>query len=456
MADFDSIIIGGGLSGLSAAVELALNNRKVLLLEQHPSCGGRAISYRDSVMHCNVDNGQHLLMGCYHSTRRYLRLIGSENLVSLQPSLSIQYIHKNQTRAVFQCPDIPPPLHLLFGILQFSPIPWRDRLKTLRIAFAILHATEQKEQSLETKTVDEWLIALGQSSLTRQYLWDIITIGALNNHPKNVSALMLFRILRAAFLGERENASLLIPKADLTELFISPAIRFIKARGGEVKKNCRVSKIFFKRDKAISVQTNEKKKLSASSFICSVPWYEAGKLIPDVFQHRDGTLFRSSPIISFHIWFDRQVTDLEFAALIDTRIQWFFNKSMSEQINKSLSNKNTTQYLTLVMSDSEEFIEKDKQELLRIAIEDLSNVLPDVKQAKVVHSKIIKEKRATFSPVTGLEEVRPHCQTLYQNLFLAGDWTSTGYPATIESAIMSGQRAAKSVLEQQTWTTETF
>jgi hydroxysqualene dehydroxylase len=450
MAKFDNVVIGGGLSGLSAAVELSIRHRKVLVLEQHRFCGGRTISHWFGPMKCHVDNGQHLMMGCYHATRQYLHSIGSENLTFLQPNLHIKFLHPTRKRFDFHCSKLPPPLHLITGLFTFSALSWKDRLKTLRVALAVLQSLPQKEHTLDAITVEQWLTILGQSKLSKQYLWDVITIGALNNYPKDVSALMLFRVLRAAFLGNRENASLLVPKVGLSELFVDPAVRVIEARGGEVRTGCSVKTILSHGNRVQSVQTNDGKVISATSFISAVPWYEAEKIIPALFLERKNSPYRSSPIIAIHLWFDRQITDLDFAAVIDTRIQWLFNKSLYSQADVSLPRKNTIQYLTLVVSGAEEYIKLSKEQLVEIAFEDLQRVLPEARNAKIVHSLVMKEKRATFSPLPGLEQVRPKTYTKFSNLFLAGDWTSTGYPATIEGAVLSGKNAARMDLAQQT------
>jgi zeta-carotene desaturase len=453
------IIFGGGLSGLSAAVELSAAGRKVLLLEQNQYCGGRTHSFFDSITGDPVDNGQHLMMGCYHATRRYLRLLGTEHLAHLQPKLRIEFLQPSQHPSRFVCSNLLAPFHLLVGLIGFTVIPFNDRLGMLRVAKEILYTSPSKEKELDRLTVNEWMVTLGQSDISRKYLWDIITIGALNNHPQNVSALMLFRVLRAAFLGKRENSSLLIPKAGLSELFVNPAIRFIEAHGGNVLTSVGVESLVMDGSRIKSVLTPDGIELRAKSFVSAVPWYVFEKLLPNsnlntgisppIRERKRGDLehsFHSSPIISIHLWFDRKVTDLDFAALLETRIQWFFNKTQLLKIDKDKDGQTSRQYLSLVISGAQEFVEMSKEELVAIAMEDLRCVLPDAKDANVVHSLVIKEKRATFLPKPGFETLRPDSRTEYENLFLAGDWTATGYPATIEGAVMSGRKAADLVL----------
>ncbi len=373
MHQYDDIIIGGGLSGLSAAVELSVLGRKVLLLEQHRHCGGRTHSFLDLASGSIVDNGQHLMMGCYHATRRFLRLIGTDHLAMLQPTLRIDFLHPSQNYDHFECAQHPAPLNLLSGFVRFSPIPFRDRLKMLMVAKELISTSHEKELELDRLTVEEWLTKLGQSNISRKYLWDVITIGALNNHPKKVSALMLFRVLRAAFLGNNENASLLIPRVGLSELFVNPAVQFIKTHGGEVRTGIAVESMMLEGTRIRAVLTSEGKKLHAKSFISAIPWYSFEEVLfasydksrsarnPQniILENRLTESFKSSPIISIHLWLDREITNLDFAALLDTRIQWLFNKS--KLLNEEKESTTGRKYFSFVISGAQEFVGLNKK-----------------------------------------------------------------------------------------------
>jgi hydroxysqualene dehydroxylase len=430
------IIIGGGLSGLSAAVDLAGRGMSVLVLEQRHHFGGRTYSFFDEKTQDTVDNGQHLLMGCYSATRRYIKTIQTEHAFSLQPFLRIPFLSSSGMKNQFQCPTLPAPFHIVMGLLGFNVLSWSDKLKLVPLALEILTTSPEKEQRLETLTVEEWMNQLHQSRTVRKYLWDVITIGALNNQPSNVSALMLIRVLRAAFLGKRENASLLIPQKGLSDVLIHPAVKFIQDHGGQLRLGVGIEKIIANGKTVTGVTLVNGEKLQADYYISAVPWYALPHLVPG-FEHLMES-FRSSPIISIHLWFDRQVLDEEFTALVDTRVQWIFRKN-------SESAHDQRQHLSLVISGAQEFMDVSKEELLHIALEDLHAVLPESKNALLVHSLVIKEKRATFTPVPGLEAVRTSLQSGFTNLFFAGDWTNTGYPATIEGAVLSGQRAASRI-----------
>ena len=466
MDKLNIIIIGGGLSGLSAAVELCARGHKTLVLEQHQHAGGRTYSFIDAATGDSIDNGQHLMMGCYHATRRYMRIIGTEYLTLLQPSLRIRFLHPSKSSIRLACPPLRAPLHLLGGLIRFKGVPLKNRLEMLIVAKQLFYTSLSKEQELDKLNVEEWLVKLGQSNLSRKFLWDIITIGALNNHPKNVSALMLFQVLRAAFLGKREYSSLLLPRAGLSDVLVNPAVEFIRRNGGNVLLGTEVSKVHFEDEKIISVSTREGKEFRAQVFLSAVPWFGLDRMLSNSGisselviktpsrEICDWDRFKPSSIISLQLWFDRKIMEEEFAALVDTRVQWVFDKSLkflSPLVSKAVKQqKEKGQHLSLVISGAQEFMEMSKEELLTIALIDLRRVLPKAKNANIVHSVVIKEKRATFTPSPELEAMRPLPETTFSNLFLAGDWTNTGFPATIEGAVLSGKKAAELICKFKT------
>ncbi|MCI0707182.1 MAG: hydroxysqualene dehydroxylase HpnE [Ignavibacteriae bacterium] len=440
---YDAIIIGGGLSGLSAAVELTARGKKILLLEQRPFLGGRAYSFVDETTGDVVDNGQHLLMGCYHATRRYLKLIGSDHFATLQPDLHIDFLHPQRGVASLSCPSLPSPLHVLMGLLRMQSLSLRDRLKLLRVGAAVLFHSSTAERRLQNMTVDKWLTSLGQTEFNKKYLWDIIAIGTLNDDPKTVSALLFARVLRAAFAGSREDSSLLVPRVGLSELFVDPAVRFLKSYGADIRTNCGVKTIKADGNTARGVQCEDDTTLTANAYISAVPYYALQPMLQNsgVQMFPQLPRFESSPIVTIHLWLDKPVMDQEFAALLDLRVQWVFNKS------KMLARKasQNRQYLSLVISGAAEYVAMEKEQLVAMALEDLCSVFPLAASANVLHSLVVKEKRATFSPTPSVEPLRPLTRTALRNLFLTGDWTDTGLPATIEGAILSGRKAAELV-----------
>ncbi len=441
----DVLILGAGLAGLSAGVELAQRGRRVLVLEQRPYAGGRTRSFVDPTTGDTVDNGQHLMMGCYAATRRYLSLIGSDHLTSLQPTLRIDFIHPGGHTASLTCPSLPAPLHVGVGMLDLSSLSLVDRLKLLQVGAAIVGTSPRKEQWLDTMTVDAWLTHLGQSESSRRHLWDIIAIGALNERPEKVSALLFFRVLRAAFLHDAQNASMLIPRAGLSEVLIDPAVRFIEQHGGIVRTGQDVTAVDITGDRIRSVRTEAGTAYSAPATICALPFFAFERAFPASVVRTQKPLpsapleerFRPSTILGINLWFDRDVMTQEFAALLGSRIHWVFNRT------RMTGAGGPGMQLSLTVSGADEYDAWEKDALVRMGTEELRRYLPRVKDATLRHAMVMKEKRATFVPEPGLEAFRPRTDTTLANLFLAGDWTDTGYPATIEGAVLSGQRAAE-------------
>ncbi len=452
------LVIGGGLSGLSAAVELAGRGYAVPLLEQRQHLGGRTYSFVDEVTGDVVDNGQHLLMGCYHQTRRYLKTIGSEFRAFLQPNLRIEFLHPRRGPATLSCPAWPAPLHLLGGLLGLNSLSWNDRLRLLRVGLELQKDPMRVEPQLSRLTVDEWLTSLGQSPDNKKYLWDVIAIGSLNDDPRTVSALLFYRVLRSAFLGVRENSSLLIPRVGLSELLVDPAVKFLESRGSSIRTGVGVDEMEVREGRVRAVRSGFE-TIEVDAVIAAVPYYALDAIAPGLSTSGEKkspgeeAAFESSPIITINLWFDKPVMEQEFVALLDMRVHWVFNKSRilqsrdgegrTQKTEGRMQNAGGRQYLSLVISGASGYVEREKEELVQMALEDLRQVFPAMGDATLIHSQVVKEKRATFSPTPGIEALRPSSRTYWENLFLAGDWTNTGYPATIEGAVMSGNEAAQ-------------
>jgi squalene-associated FAD-dependent desaturase len=407
-----------------------------------------------------VDNGQHLMMGCYKHTRWFLQTIGADHLAALQRNLHIDFLHPQNGMSSLSCPSLPAPLHILWGLLGLRTLSLRDRLKLLKVGLELRKNPARIEPKLDSLTVDEWLNKLGQPEHNKKYLWDIIAIGSLNDDPRTVSALLFYRVLRAAFLGSRENSSMLVPRVGLSELFVEPSVSYLRSRGGEAKTNCGVEEVLCERERVAAVRCSDGVTRGAKAFISAVSHYAFSDLLASNEQmsaklSHTAAALESSPIVTINLWLDRKVFEPEFVALLDSRVQWIFNKSKILNLQDS-----ARQYLSLVISGAAEYVEMGKEEIVRLATEDLRKAIPQARDARVMHSLVIKEKRATFSPKPGLEALRPSTKTQFENFFLAGDWTSTGYPATIEGAVMSGTAAAigvqkvlgrqVSVIEQRT------
>jgi squalene-associated FAD-dependent desaturase len=435
------IIVGGGVAGLSAAVHLAAAGRAVHLIDRRQHLGGRTYSWRDDVTGDTVDNGQHLMMGCYSETLRYLDLIGSRRLARLQPSLRIDFADvASGRRAALRAGWLPAPLHVFTGLLGLSTLSMADKLRLFPLGIELLWSAPWKEYALQHMSVEYWLKELKQSETARRHLWDVIAVGSLNDHPNRVSALPFFRVLRTAFFGKRSNASLLVPTVGLSDLLVHPARTFIESRGGTVTTGSAVSEVIIKGGRAVAVRVGPR-EVPASSVILAVPHYSITPLLLPSTSPPPFSNFSSSPIITVNLWFDRRVMEPEFVALLNGRLQWAFNRS------RIVGHSGDGQYLACVISGAGEYVDEEKDILVRMAIDDLSAVFPAARIAMIRHSLVVKEIKATFTPVPGSEAWRPGPKTDTPGLFLAGDWTNAGYPATIEGAVLSGRSAAEEILK---------
>lgn len=437
------LIVGGGFAGLAAGVALAGAGHEVRLLEQKPHLGGRARSFLDPTTGSVVDNGQHLLMGCYHATLRFLQEIGTLDRIGLQPRLRMQFLERPGRVTTLECPRLPAPWHLLVGVLRSDSFTWPEKREIFRLGRAI-KAADDARAGIDRLSVEEWLARLGQSEKLRRNFWDLLSIAALNEDPRRAAAVLFKRVLRLAFFTSPADVRLAIPRAGMSECYTEAAAAYITARGGRVELSRNVTGFVMAEGVCEGVRLAERERIEAATVVSAVPWFDLVKLLPGDLLRSEPYFtnllaLRPAPIISINLWFDRPVTDLDFAGLRGTTVQWLFNKG---KILGSGEN-----YVSLVWSGAHAHVGRPKDELLAVALRDLSELLPATREAKLVHSLVIKERFATFSPGVGVEEMRPAARTPVRGLYLAGDWTATGLPATIEGAVESGYAAAQEILQ---------
>ena len=442
------VIIGGGFAGLAAAVDLAEQGRKVTVLERRSFLGGRAYSFTDKTTGDVIDNGQHLMMGCYHHTLNFLEKIGALGKVKFQPSPRVDFLHETEGHASFQCPNLPAPLHLLAGLVRLQSIGWSDRLRALRVGLALQRmngGVNGERAQLADVTVREWLNQLGQSETMQRRFWDIVALATLNETPDRASADMFARVLDQAFLHSKQDSTMVIARVGLSDLYTADAQAFIEARGGEVRLNADVEAITFDGLRVTGLTLRGGEHLETATVISAVPYFALRRMIaPEVLMSsssfRSLPEFKSAPIVSINLWYDRLVTELEFVGLLDSPIEWVFNKNaIAGETNK------TRQHLALVISGAHEAAKQSKEELIALAVGEMERFFPAARALKPVHAFVVREHDATLSHTSGVARLRPPQQTEFENFFLAGDWTATGLPATIESAVWSGQECARLV-----------
>jgi len=435
---FDVLIIGGGFAGLTAGVALAEAGKRVRLLEQKPHLGGRARSFLDPTTGSVVDNGQHLIMGCYHSTIRFLKTIGTLDRVRFQPRLAMPFLDRDGRLTRLDCPDWPFPWHLVLGVLRSRSFSFRQKLEVLHLGKVLRAPCAGSAAAGES--VAAWLSRQGQSEGLRRNFWDLLCIAAMNEDPRLASAQLFERVLRQALFSSPADSRLGIPRAGLSECYTAEAAAFIEARGGSVQTSRSVRQVLITGGACRGVELTSGETIEGLPVISAVPWRQLAIVMPGDLLRTEpffagALVLRPAPIISINLWFDAPITDLEFAGLRGTTIQWLFDKSRIWGANDHC--------ISLVLSGAHEHIGRPKEELLAIALRELAEMLPVVRKAKLLRSLVIKERFATFSPSPEAEPVRPPARTPIQGLFLAGDWTATGLPATIEGAVQSGYTAAR-------------
>lgn len=439
----DALIIGGGFAGLAAGVALAEVGKRVCLLEQKPHLGGRARSFRDPTTGSVVDNGQHIFMGCYHSTIQLLKTLGTLDRIHFQPKLSVPFLDRDGRLTRLDCPDWPSPWHLLVGVLRSGSFTFQQKLEVLRLG-KDLRGAGQKSAPAAGESVRAWLGRRGQSEGLQRNFWDLLCIAAMNEDPRIASAQLFERVLRLALFSSPADSRLGIARVGLSECYTAAAAAYIEARGGCVQTGRGVKQILISEGACRGVDLGGDETIENLPVISAVPWPQLAAVLP-------GDLLRTEPffaaalalrpaaIISINLWFDAPITDLEFVGLRGTTIQWLFDKS---RILGAADH-----CVSLVLSGAHEHVKRSKEELLAMALRELGEMLPAVRKAKLQRSLVIKERFATFSPSPQAEPLRPPARTPVHGLYLAGDWTATSLPATIEGAVQSGYTAARELLQ---------
>ncbi|HEX2343322.1 MAG TPA: hydroxysqualene dehydroxylase HpnE [Vicinamibacterales bacterium] len=438
---YDVVIIGAGFSGLSAAAALAERDARVLVLEARPRLGGRATAFPDRVTGELVDNGQHVLFGCYSDTFAFLRRIGAEGHVRLQPSLEVPFVAPGGALTRLRCPDLPSPLHLLAGVLEWEALPLADRISVLRLAVPLLR---RSGIAADSETVREWLIRHGQRPAIRTWLWEPLAIAALNQPPERAAAGPFARVLAEMFGGGPRAAAIGLPVRPLDRMYAEPAREYIQHRGGEVRINAQASVAGVTPDGGrVAALDVRGERITAGAFISAVPWFAIADLFARV--PLPGSLARTVdaarrtpalPIVTVNLWYDRLVMQEAFVGLAESDIHWIFDKRAVLGGDAS--------HLSIVTSAAEALAPLGNEELIALAAARVRDALPDAARARLIRGVVVRERRATFSVAPGVPP-RPAVTTGLDNFFLAGDWIDTGLPGTIESAVRAGHQAAAAI-----------
>jgi squalene-associated FAD-dependent desaturase len=445
----DVVVIGAGFAGLSAAIRIADAGLRVAVVEEAPRLGGRATAFTDRETGERVDNGQHVLFGCYRETYAFLRRIGTDALAPLQRRLALTMVGPDGRASRLQCPDWRPPWHLVGGVLRWSALPFSDRLTAFRLRHILEDVRREGAEAVALRvpaaqTVSAWLGAHGQSTRLSEWLWRPLAIAALNQSPDEAAAGPFVRVLGELFGPRVEDSAIGISSVPLDELFAEPAARVIETRGGVVLRKS-PARIHVDQTGAIESVNAGTSRIDARVVISAVPWHALGRIwdgeTPPSIQPlvENGTALGSSPIVTVNFWFDGPVLTEPFIGLIGGPMHWVFDKSaiFGEQAG----------HLSVVSSGASDLASMDNAAITGAVLEQLQRALPLSRSRKLLRSVVVREHRATFSLAPG-GPARPVAATALPEFYLAGDWTDTGLPGTIEGAVKSGRTAAEAAIRR--------
>jgi squalene-associated FAD-dependent desaturase len=448
MKHYDAAVVGAGFAGLSAAVRLARRGARVLVLEARSRLGGRATTFQDRETGHQIDNGQHVLLGCYTETFSFLDDIGAADNIHLQSQLGVTMIDGSGRKSRLDCPPLPPPFQILAGVLDWPALSWKDRLSVLRMRTPIrlarreLSGSSRRIAASPGETVENWLIRNGQTARLREMLWEPLALAALNQPPSQAAAPLFARVLGEMFGRDARAAAIALPTKPLHAMYADPARAYIESHGGSVLTGAPATVRI--EAGTLAAVSSAAERWHPRTVIAAIPWFAIGDLFEGDLSPLGSVLERaramvSCPVVTVNLWFDRPLFDEPFIGLPGRAMQWAFDKRPGFG--------NGGAYLSLVSSGASPLLERSNTELIALAAEELLEAIPGTRSSQLLRASVVREPRATFSLAPGQPE-RPGTETPVRGLYLAGDWIATGLPATIESAVRSGHRAADAVTNQ--------
>ena len=442
------VVLGGGLAGLAAARSALELDHRVTLVEKRPFLGGRAYSFYDPQAEGEVDNGQHVFLGCCTYYREFVRALGAEDKAFIQKKFSTD-VFLNGKKGVLSSTMVLGPLHLLPSFVRYPHLGLMDKLLA---AYCLIRAklTDRVKghDDLDRETFYDWLRRHHQSERAIANLWNLIILPALNDDVRHVSADMALMVLQVGLLGKPSDSAIGMARIGLTSLTGEPAQRFIEERNGELILGRTVRSFKITDGLVAGVELSDGQVLEGDFYVSALPYEELSRVLPrdladDPFFARIAGL-TSSPIVGIHIWYDRHVMDQEFAAFLESPVQWVFNRTRIQG-----SNSANGQYVCISVSGAWDFIDRPKQELRELFAGEMARLFPRAAQAEIERFLVVKQPQATFRSIPGASAHRPSQVTPIPNLFLAGEYTDTGWPSTMEGAVRSGVFAARALASRE-------
>jgi squalene-associated FAD-dependent desaturase len=438
-------IAGGGLAGLAAACALSDAGFRVTLFEKRPFLGGRASSYEHPGTGEVVDNCQHVLFRICTNLVKFYEHIGVADQIRWFDQMN--FIEPGGRVSVMKSSPLPAPLHTAPSFLHFPFLSVADKLAISR-ALVPLTLTVQRDNG---QSFQQWLDAHDQTKNAIARFWHPILISALSEELDRISVSAAAQVVRESMKAPAAR-HMGVPTLPLTELY-NAAGEYVRSHGGTLHFRCPV--VGFTAD-ASQVQVRMRGKEGAEEtfdyLVLALPFDALESLLPAETQSKaireKIAHFENSPITGIHLWFDKQISDLDHAVLLDRTIQWMFHKSRLQPMRTQSENgSGSGSYIELVVSSSKTLIEKSRAEIVDLALSEVREFFPAARDANLVKSTVIKEVNATYSPRPGIDAHRPTPVTPWPRVFLAGDWTATGWPATMEGAVRSGYLAAEALAD---------
>jgi squalene-associated FAD-dependent desaturase len=439
-----AIVIGGGIAGISCAMEFAKKNCEVILLESRNSLGGRFYSFQDKETGEEIDNGQHVLVGAYRNLLKVFKELDTDKYLSYQKALKVLFLDKDGKKSILDTSRFPGKLGLIYGFIRLSGFSLLSKISIINF----LNRIKSDRISAVNQTVIELLTENKQQEKVIKRFWEPLVFATMNATLQNASAELFIAVIKGLLLNDIRDSSIIIPTVPFSKL-INPFIEWLEKNGGKCQLIHSVKEIIIQNNKAIGVRLNSEEEIFADAIISAVPHESLNNILnfEIIGSHFQEIMnYSYSPIISIYLWFDKEIMVEDFVALLGTHIHWVFNR---RRLVKSESQINETYHghIALTISAAIELINLSDSELIEICLSELRQVLPKARTANLKHHRIIKYKKATVLPTPEFTHNRPKSKTSIDNLYIAGDWTDTGLPATLEGAAVSGVMAAREVIQ---------
>jgi len=440
VADPRVAIIGGGLAGLAAAVGLAGHGLSIELYEARRQLGGRATSFRDPDSGALVDHCQHVSLGCCTNLQDFCRRTGLADLMKCYRTLHF-FGPDGRRRDVSASRWLPAPMHLLPSLLRLDYLSRVERWEIVRS----LPRLGRESTGTDSQTIGQWLRDNGQSQRAIELFWTPVIVSALSETVDRASVSAARKVFVDGFMANRAAYELQIPQVALGEFYGSRLDEWLDGNGVAVRLGSPVKQVVGNATGICEIERNDGHRIACNAVILAVPWRRVDELLDEpltavLSELRDVERLESAPITAVHLWFDRPITDLPHAVLPGRTSQWLFNRGTEA------GSESTTHHYQVVISASRDLANQPRDQTIAQVLKELASIWPAATSAKLLQSKIVTEQHAVFSPLPGVDRLRPLQQTSVRNLFLAGDWTATGWPATMEGAVRSGYLAAEAVL----------